>query len=411
MSEKNVENNTKNRNIVSSILIVEVMVFITLLISEFYLIKRMPENYLIILGGGIFVIIDVYLITDEIIKIINKSYKQKMLQIEEYMKSQKAIYLCSKKGFEGIIEKLEEVDKSTREAIDNLFSGQKTIGKTMIKKNMESLAEVRTAVETLNLQISELKPNENNPDNLSAGIEHFEQAVITAIQNSSEEFSQLKNECVSIREACGILIEKLDNINIEELLKQNVNQMPEEKPAPEQEQILGCVPEATLEDEPEQILEPEPELTLNQEPEEIPELLQVQPSEEPVLEESQDLLEEMGISESDGLFNSETENEIMNQDIFDEESILANLNEFEQMDLLGDFNLNLDGEQIETDTEAESTGTEKTDEPEEIGEQMEITQQQETEPEKEPVQAPDLSDPNKQMSPDDIAALIASMQS
>ncbi len=411
MSEKNVENNTKNRNIVSSILIVEVMVFITLLISEFYLIKRMPENYLIILGGGIFVIIDVYLITDEIIKIINKSYKQKMLQIEEYMKSQKAIYLCSKKGFEGITEKLEEVDKSTREAIDSLFSGQKTIGKTIIKKNMESLAEVRTAVETLNLQISELKPNENNPDNLSAGIEHFEQAVITAIQNSSEEFSQLKNECVSIREACGILIEKLDNINIEELLKQNVNQMPEEKPAPEQEQILGCVPEATLEDEPEQILEPEPELTLNQEPEEIPELLQVQPSEEPVLEESQDLLEEMGISESDGLFNSETENEIMNQDIFDEESILANLNEFEQMDLLGDFNLNLDGEQIETDTEAESTGTEKTDEPEEIGEQMEITQQQETEPEKEPVQAPDLSDPNKQMSPDDIAALIASMQS
>lgn len=214
---------------------------------------------------------------------------------------------------------------------------------------------------------------------------------------------------VSIREACGILIEKLDNINIEELLKQNVNQMPEEKPTPEQEQILGYVPEATQEDESEQILEPE--LTLNQEPEEIPELLQVQPSEEPVLEESQDLLGEMGISESDGLFNSETENEIMNQDIFDDESILANLNEFEQMDLLGDFNLNLDDEQIETDTEAESTESEKTEEPEDIEEQMEITPQQEAEPEKEPVQAPDLSDPNKQMSPDDIAALIASMQS
>ena len=129
------------------------------------------------------------------------------------------------------------------------------------------------------------------------------------------------------------------------------------------------------------------------------------------MEESQDLLGEMGISESDGLFNSETENEIMNQDIFDDESILANLNEFEQMDLLGDFNLNLDDEQIETDTEAESTESEKTEEPEDIEEQMEITPQQEAEPEKEPVQAPDLSDPNKQMSPDDIAALIASMQS
>ena len=99
MIEKKVENNTRNRNVVSSILIVEVMVFITLLISEFYLIKRIPQNYPIILGGGIFVIIDVYLITDEIIKIINKCYKQKMLQIEEYMKSQKAIYLFRKKGF------------------------------------------------------------------------------------------------------------------------------------------------------------------------------------------------------------------------------------------------------------------------------------------------------------------------
>ncbi len=36
------------------------------------------------------------------------------------------------------------------------------------------------------------------------------------------------------------------------------------------------------------------------------------------------------------------------------------------MDLLGDFNLNLDDEQIETDTEAESTESEKTEEPEDI---------------------------------------------
>ncbi|MCI8669847.1 MAG: hypothetical protein HFI34_10080 [Lachnospiraceae bacterium] len=381
MSEKNEEKNTKNRNIVSSILIVEIMVFITLLISEFYLIKRIPQNYFIILGGGLFVIIDVYLITDEIIKIVNKNYKQKMLQIEEYMKSQKAIYLCSKKGFESITEKLEEVDRSTREAIDTLFSGQKTIGKTIIKKNMESLAEVRTAIESLSTRLSELKPNENNQGDLSTDIQHFEQAVVTEIQNSSEGFSQIKNECVSIREACGILIEKLDNINIDELPKQNINQVSEE---------------ISTQDV-------------------IPEPLQEQPSEEPVMEESQDLLQEMGISESDGLFNSETENEIMNQDIFDEESILANLNEFEQMDLLGDFNLDIsDGQNetdTETDTETDSTEAETTEEPEEIEEQMEITQQQETEPEQEPVKAPDLSDPNKQMSPDDIAALIASMQS
>lgn len=398
MGEKNEEKNIKNRNIVSSILIVEVMVFITLLISEFYLIKRMPGNYLIILGGGLFVIIDVYLITDEIIKIINKSYKQKMLQIEEYMKSQKAIYLSSKKGFESINEKLEEVEKSTREAIDALFSGQKTIGKTIIKKNIESLAEVRSAVESLNVQLSESKQDKNVQDDLAAGIERFEQAVVSAIRNGSDEFSQVKKECVSIREACGILIEKLDNINIEELLKQNIKEMQEDRP--EEDQLSGYEPMSMIEDGPEQISEPE----------EIPEPWKEQPSEEPVLEETQDLLQEMGISESDGLFNSETENEIMNQDILDEESILANLNEFEQMDLLGDFNLDMSDEPIETDSETDLMETGITEEPEEAEEQKEITQQ-ESEPEKEPVKAPDLSDPNKQMSPDDIAALIASMQS
>lgn len=380
MSEKNMENNTKNRNIVSSILIVEVMAFMILLISELYLMKKMPDNYLIILGGGIFVIIDVYLIIDEIVKIINKSYKQKMLQVEEYMKSQKAIYLCSKKGFESIAEKLEEVDKSTREAIDTLFSGQKSIGKTVIKKNMESLAEVRTVIESLNIQLSESRSNENNQDDLSAGIKHFEQEVVTAIQNNSEEFSQIRKECVSIREACGILIEKLENIDIEEQLKQNVKQIAEEEPA----------------------LDPEPEQTA--------ESWQDLPSEEPVLEESQDFLEEMGISESD-VFNSETENEVLNQDIFDEESILADINEFEQMDLLGDLNLDMNDEQMETDSEVDLTVTGMTEEPEETEAEMEIPQQQESEPEKEPVKAPDLSDPNKQMSPDDIAALIASMQS
>lgn len=409
--------NNKNRNMISPVLIGEVMAFMALLISELYLFNKMPENYLVILGIGIFIIIDVYLFTDEVIKILNKNYKQRMLQIEEYMKSQKAIYLSNKKGFESIIEKLEEVDKNNREAIDSLFTGQKTIGKTIIKKNMESLAEVKTAIQTLNLQMPEQIPDsdgKNDLSNLSMDIERLEQAVVAAIHNTGEEFSQVKNECVSIREVCGVLVEKLDNLNIDEILKQISKPMPE----PELEPILEQMPEPELEPIPEQM--PEPVL------------------EQPVQEnESQDLLEEMGIAISDDFLGSETENELMDQDIFDEESILARLNDSQHEDILGDINLEIEDEIKEADNAEEPKEAERPEEAEKIEEPeeskeaekieepgeskevekieesekvMEITQQEEMEPEKKQVEGLDLSDPNKQMSPDDIAALIASMQ-
>lgn len=240
MNERTVEK--QKRNIESPILIVGGMIFFALLIAELYLIKRIPENYLIIIGVGILVLIDVYLIMDEIIKIINKNYKQKMLQIEEYMKSQKAIYLANKRGFESVIEKLEEVDKNNREAMDDLYTGQKTIAKTIIKKNIESFGEVRSAIEAIRFEVPEHfaekhETKEDSTYNLAFDIEKSKLAIVDAINNTGEEFTEMKNECVEIKNACQTLINKLEGLSsMESIMKKPESTEIESSEAVEQEE-------------------------------------------------------------------------------------------------------------------------------------------------------------------------------
>ncbi len=240
MNERTVEK--QKRNIESPILIVGGMIFFALLIAELYLIKRIPENYLIIIGVGILVLIDVYLIMDEIIKIINKNYKQKMLQIEEYMKSQKAIYLANKRGFESVIEKLEEVDKNNREAMDDLYTGQKTIAKTIIKKNIESFGEVRSAIEAIRFEVPEHfaekhETKEDSTYNLAFDIEKSKLAIVDAINNTGEEFTEMKNECVEIKNACQTLINKLEGLSSMESIMKKPESSDTGFPKPESTEI------------------------------------------------------------------------------------------------------------------------------------------------------------------------------
>lgn len=445
--DNNMNENTvkkENHKIISRLLTVTVMVFVALIIAELYLIKKIPDNYLVIIGVGILAVIDVFLLVDEIAKVINNNFNQKKLQIEEAMKSQKAIYLANKRGFESVIEKLDEIEKGNQEAIDNLFTGQKTIGKTMIKKNMESLNDIRIAISTMRLEVpKELINNkvekEDDTYNLAFDIEKSRQAIVEAINNVSEECAQVKNECAT-------LVNKLDTLKVEDILEnlvqvsrnQNISDrevavdaepfvIPEDDVPEIAEDTEAFVipediePEVAVDTEPFVIPEDvEPEIAVDTEPFVIPEDIEpeVVVDTEPFIiaediepeiaedtepenaidfapvqlaqesDEAMDLLKEMGIDGLDDLLSDE--NAVFNPEVLAEEAALESMSDSDS-ELAEVLAAIQDTEPIEQILENESSNIEL---------------------EAEPSAAPelDLSDPNKQMSADDIAALFAALQ-
>lgn len=180
LDNKSIKNN--DRRIKSIIFKGEILVLIAVIIIEFFLIIRVPTNYLAIIGTGLLLLLLFELVMDEVTRKINRSNEQKILQTEEYMKSQKAIYLANKRGFESIIKKLDEKSEKNTEEINNLFAGQKSIAKAIIRKNIESFDDTK-------------------------------ESIVNAIDKSNDNCKLVRQECEAIKQFCEELVQKIDEIS------------------------------------------------------------------------------------------------------------------------------------------------------------------------------------------------------
>lgn len=180
LDNKSIKNN--DRRIKSIIFKGEILVLVAVIIIEFFLIIRVPTNYLAIIGTGLLLLLLFELVMDEVTRKINRSNEQKILQTEEYMKSQKAIYLANKRGFESIIKKLDEKSEKNTEEINNLFAGQKSIAKAIIRKNIESFDDTK-------------------------------ESIVNAIDKSNDNCKLVRQECEAIKQFCEELVQKIDEIS------------------------------------------------------------------------------------------------------------------------------------------------------------------------------------------------------
>lgn len=392
-----------------------ILLFAFIFMAELYAIVNFPKMFIVLVVLAAADLICLYVAIRGVISVYETKYARREEQYESIFKSEKASYLMLKKYFEEISVKLAYMEEASKIPTEEIVNAQKGIAKVIIKRSHENTDALMNSYEQL---LDRFDTFQKGMDGFGTVAGAYKDEILSACKDEissvqkdgkEQEHSQDKEIAAKLQE---IIIAMKDmelrlNQTIMNSQKVVVSQpqvsVPvatpvEPQPAP-QNHVEETPVEPEISPEPEESMEPEPEISLepeeNPEPEILPDLepeISLEPEESPQPE----ILPELEISPE---LEESPEPEIL-PDIPEEENLKP---EEEPPVMAAD-------EIIPPDPEEAIEEAEELVEPDPIPEEAIVDEaDDENLPEEELPPMPDLSDPNRSMSPDEIAALFANM--
>ena len=338
-----------------------VMALTALLVVELYIMINDSQSYVNMVIVAVIMLVLVYLLVSQILRQSEERQKKMEELYEDVLKSQKASYLLLRKHFTAIEKQIGEVRNEVKTPKDEIISIQKAIAKITISRSKENTDALM-----------------NSNDRLMKKVYDFENLM----EQSNKD--QLVQQREMLAEVGHELKELLVNLETE-LQEQTVKVMDE----PE------ITPDADFEDvenfEEEVLVEPDIILTEEEEEDVIaePELIPTEDEEAELMEEPELTLESEITAEPELTVEAEGQAETQVSD---------DPNKMMGPDDIAALLASMQNEPAE-EAIAEP---EPTPEPQPKSALETLA--------KHPAPAPEADDPNKMMGPDDIAALLASMQ-
>ena len=390
-----------------------ILLFALIFMAELYAMVNFPKMFIVLAVLAAADLICLYVAIRGVISVYETKYTRREEQYESIFKSEKASYLMLKKYFEEISVKLAYMEEASKIPTEEIVNAQKGIAKVIIKRSHENTDALMNSYEQL---IDRFDTFQKGMDGFGTVAGAYKDEILSAckdeissVQKDGKEqgHSQDKEIAAKLQE---IIIAMKDmelrlNQTIMNSQKVVVSQpqvsVPvatpvEPQPAP-QNHVEEIPAEPEISPEPEESMEPEPEISPdleeNPEPEILPDL---EESLEPEisLEPEEDMEPEISLEPEEDM-----EPEIL-PDIPEEEDLKP---EEEPPIMAAD-------EIIPPDPEEAIEEAEELVEPDPIPEEAIVDEaDDENLPEEELPPMPDLSDPNRSMSPDEIAALFANM--
>lgn len=370
-----------------------ILLFAFIFMAELYAIVNFPKMFIVLAVLAAADLICLYVAIRGVISVYETKYARREEQYESIFKSEKASYLMLKKYFEEISVKLAYMEEASKIPTEEIVNAQKGIAKVIIKRSHENTEALMNSYEQLMDQFTTFQ---QGIDGLGMVAGAYKEEILSAYKD--EKSPAPKDEEVHDHAQDKETVAKLQEIilAIKDMeLRLNQTIMNSQKVVVSQPQVsvpvaTPVVPQPAPQDHVEEIpvepeISPEPEESMEPEPEISPDL---QESMEPEPEISPEPEESM-----------EPEPEIL-PDIPEEESFEP---EEEPPVMAAD-------EIIPPDPEESIEEAEELVEPDPIPEDAIVEEaNDENLPEEELSPMPDLSDPNRAMSPDEIAALFANM--
>ena len=398
-----------------------ILLFAFIFMAELYAIVNFPKMFIVLVVLAAADLICLYVAIRGVISVYETKYARREEQYESIFKSEKASYLMLKKYFEEISVKLAYMEEASKIPTEEIVNAQKGIAKVIIKRSHENTDALMNSYEQL---MDRFDTFQKGMDGFGTVAGAYKDEILSACKDEissvqkdgkEQEHSQDKEIAAKLQE---IIIAMKDmelrlNQTIMNSQKVVVSQpqvsVPvatpvEPQPAP-QNHVEETPVEPEISPEPEESMEPEPEISPdleeNPEPEILPDLepeISLEPEESPQPEILPELEESPELEISPELEES-PEPEIL-PDIPEEENLKP---EEEPPVMAAD-------EIIPPDPEEAIEEAEELVEPDPIPEDAIVEEaNDENLPEEELSPMPDLSDPNRAMSPDEIAALFANM--
>lgn len=384
-----------------------ILLFAFIFMAELYAMVNFPKMFIVLAVLAVADLICLYVAINGIISVYETKYTRREEQYESIFKSEKASYLMLKKYFEEISVKLAYIEEASKIPTEEIVNAQKGIAKVIIKRSHENTDALMNSYEQL---IDRFDTFQKGMDGFGTVAGAYKDEILSACKDEissvqkdgkEQEHSQDKEIAAKLQE---IIIAMKDmelrlNQTIMNSQKVVVSQpqvsVPvatpvEPQPAP-QNHVEETPVEPEISPEPEESMEPEPEISPD-----LEESMEPEPEISPEPEESMEPEPEISPEPEESM---EPDPEIL-PDIPEEESFEP---EEEPPVMAAD-------EIIPPDPEESIEEAEELVEPDPIPEDAIVEEaNDENLPEEELSPMPDLSDPNRAMSPDEIAALFANM--
>lgn len=378
-----------------------ILLFAFIFMAELYAMVNFPKMFIVLAVLAVADLICLYVAINGIISVYETKYTRREEQYESIFKSEKASYLMLKKYFEEISVKLAYIEEASKIPTEEIVNAQKGIAKVIIKRSHENTDALMNSYEQL---IDQFTKFQQGIDGLGTVAGAYKEEILSAYKD--EKSPAPKDEEVHDHAQDKETVAKLQEIilAIKDMeLRLNQTIMNSQKVVVSQPQVsvpvaAPVVPqpapqnhmeetpvEPEISPEPEESMEPEPEISLDLEENPEPEIL-------PDLEES--LEPEISLEPEEDM----------------EPEILPDIPEEENLKPEEDLPVMAADEIIPPDPEESIEEAEELVEPDPIPEEAIVDEaDDENLPEEELPPMPDLSDPNRSMSPDEIAALFANM--
>ncbi len=385
-------------------LVISILIAACLFVADLYIMINMPQNVLALVAVNVLFLAAIYYVIDAVTRQISAAAERKEEQYDSIFKSEKASYLLLRKTFDDLYELIEKGNQSRKANVEDIIHAQKAVAKVSIgrsKENADALMNSNDHImEKISMLEAVLSDNVSHPaPETNKNDSAYAQNILDNQNKILQQLEVLQNTLNTIGADAKIAAESAkQNFFTEERILAEENKIEKEEPQVQEvavEEIPSAAGEATVMEETP--IEEEPsvmeETPIEEEPsvmEETP--IEEEPSamEETPIEEEPSVMEETPIEEEPSVMKETPIEEVpsdMEEPSIGKEEVSSpeeDLSKYDDImvDTLTDSDDNVPVEKIPLEDE-----TVVDDEP----------------------AMPDLSDPNKVMTPDEIAALIANL--
>lgn len=355
--DKNSEKNVRVR------INITLLIAVVLLVADLYAMINMPQKFIILAIITALFLVAIYFLVDSISIYLMAEKNRKEEQYDSIFKSEKASYLLLRKTFDDLYELIEKGNQSRKANVEDIIHAQKAVAKVSIgrsKENADALMNSNDRImEKISMLEAVLSDNVSHPaPETNKNDSAYAQNILDNQNKILQQLEVLQNTLNTIGADAKIAAESAkQNFFTEERILAEENKIEKEEPS--------LMEETPIEEEP-SVMEETP---IEEEPSVM---------EETPVEEEPSVMEETPIKE---VPSDMEETSIGKEEVSSPEEDLSKYDDI-MVDTLTDSDDNVPVEKIPLEDE-----TVVDDEP----------------------AMPDLSDPNKVMTPDEIAALIANL--
>ena len=373
-------------------LVISILIAACLFVADLYIMINMPQNVLALVAVNVLFLAAIYYVIDAVTRQISAAAERKEEQYDSIFKSEKASYLLLRKTFDDLYELIEKGNQSRKANVEDIIHAQKAVAKVSIgrsKENADALMNSNDHImEKISMLEAVLSDNVSHPaPETNKNDSAYAQNILDNQNKILQQLEVLQNTLNTIGADAKIAAESAkQNFFTEERILAEENKIEKEEPQVQEaavEEIPSAAGEATVMEETpiEEVPSDMEETPIEEEPsvmEETP--IEEEPSamEETPIEEEPSMMEETPIEE---VPSDMAETSIGKEEVSSPGEDLSKYDDI-MVDTLTDSDDNVPVEKIPLEDE-----TVVDDEP----------------------AMPDLSDPNKVMTPDEIAALIANL--